>query len=180
MKIYYLPGRGGRLHTGLGEALLSRGLSLSGRETVGEFAALSFQDQIQLIAQDLKTDFWYESAEVIANSYGAYLFLHALTLLPAFPGKALLLSPIVGEFSNNDTGTHFLPPRAGQLKKLIQSGKYPRPECCQLHVGEADWQSNPQSVTELGELLNCEVKVIPAAGHMLPKEYVNKVLDVWL
>ncbi len=180
MKIYYLPGRGGRLHTGLGEALLSRGLSLFGRETVGEFAALSFQEQIELIAQDLKTDYWYESAEVIANSYGAYLFLHALTLLPAFPGKVLLFSPIVGEFSNNDTGTYFLPPRAGQLKKLIQSGKYPRPECCQCHVGKADWQSNPTSVLELGEFLNFDVKVVPAAGHMLPKEYVNQVLDVWL
>ena len=33
--IYYLPGHGGRLGTGLGEALLSRGYNVSGRETVG-------------------------------------------------------------------------------------------------------------------------------------------------
>ena len=31
MQLYYLPGRGGRLETGLGEALSSRGLTVSGR-----------------------------------------------------------------------------------------------------------------------------------------------------
>jgi hypothetical protein len=31
---YYLPGYGGRVHTGLGQALLSRGVDLAGRETV--------------------------------------------------------------------------------------------------------------------------------------------------
>ena len=35
--IYYLPGHGGRLGTGLGEGLLSRGFDVAGRETVGEF-----------------------------------------------------------------------------------------------------------------------------------------------
>ena len=42
MQLYYLAGRGGRLQTGLGEALTARGLAVSGRETVGEFARLSF------------------------------------------------------------------------------------------------------------------------------------------
>jgi hypothetical protein len=97
MQLYYLPGRGGRLETGLGEALTALGLAVSGRETVGDFARLSFQEQIELVAQDLKTDFWHEDSRVIANSYGAYLFLHAQTLLPAYVGKVLLLSPIVGE-----------------------------------------------------------------------------------
>ena len=75
--IYYLPGNRGRLDTGLGEELMSRGFSLSGRETLGEFRKLSFQEQIMQIAQDLQTEFWTEDARVIANSFGAYLFLHA-------------------------------------------------------------------------------------------------------
>jgi hypothetical protein len=40
MQLYYLPGRGGRLETGLGEALANQGLAVSGRETVGDFARL--------------------------------------------------------------------------------------------------------------------------------------------
>ena len=82
MQLYYLPGRGGHLATGLGEALAARGLAVSGRETVGDFACLSFQEQIELVAQDLKTNFWHEDSRVIANSYGAYLFLHAQPMPP--------------------------------------------------------------------------------------------------
>jgi hypothetical protein len=121
MNIYYLPGRGGRLETGLGEALLSRGLKVSGRETIGEFAKLSFPEQIELVAQDLKTHFLHEDAMVVANSFGAYLFLHAQTLMSPFPGKVLLLSPIVGEFANSESQTFFVPPRARQCNDFMQN-----------------------------------------------------------
>ena len=80
--IYYLPGHGGHIHTGLGEELTRRGLNVVGRETVGEFRRLPFQEQIELVADDLKTLFWREGDQVICNSFGCYLFLHAQTLLP--------------------------------------------------------------------------------------------------
>ena len=91
--IYYLPGHGGRLSTGLGEALLSRGYSVSGRETAGEFKDIPFSQQITIIAEDLKTHCWDEDARVIANSFGAYLFLNAQALMSPYVGKVLLLSP---------------------------------------------------------------------------------------
>ena len=70
--IYYLTGMGGRLDSGLGQALLSRGSEIAGRELVGEFRKLDFQDQIDHIADDLKSNHWSEEAHVIANSFGAY------------------------------------------------------------------------------------------------------------
>lgn len=160
--------------------MTSRGLNLSGRETVGDFVKLSFQEQIELVAQDLKNNFWHENSRVIANSFGAYLFLHAQTLLPPFIGKVLLLSPIVGEFSSNETGTHFIPPRSGRLAELMETGNYPSPTCCEIHVGELDWQSNPTSVARMGNFLKFPVNVVPKIGHMMPKDYVGKVLDRWL
>ena len=178
--LYYLPGRGGRLDAGLGTALIERNLLVSGRETVGEFAGLNFQEQIELVAQDIQAGFWHKEAKILANSFGAYLFLHAQTLMPAYIGKVLLLSPIVGEFSNNETGTHFVPPRSRKLKELAQAKKFPTPQSCEIHVGEQDWQSNPEHVSEFGRLLNISVTVVPRAGHMLPKEYVTTVLDQWL
>ena len=178
--IYYLPGRGGRLDAGLGTALIERNLLVSGRETVGEFAGLSFQEQIELVAQDIQAGFWHKEAKILANSFGAYLFLHAQTLMPAYIGKVLLLSPIVGEFSNNETGTHFVPPRSRTLTELAQAKKFPTPQSCEIHVGEQDWQSTPEHVSEFGRLLNISVTVAPRAGHMLPKEYVTTVLDQWL
>ena len=43
--IYYLTGMGGRLATGLGQALLDKGLDVTGRELTGEFwAAAGFAD----------------------------------------------------------------------------------------------------------------------------------------
>ena len=35
--IYYLPGHGGRITNGLGQALVRRGYEVVGRETVGDF-----------------------------------------------------------------------------------------------------------------------------------------------
>jgi pimeloyl-ACP methyl ester carboxylesterase len=180
MNIYYLPGRGGRLDTGLGEALLSRGLKVSGRETIGEFTKLSFPEQIELVAKDLKTHFWRDDAMVVANSFGAYLFLHAQTLMAPFPGRVLLLSPIVGEFTNSESQTFFVPPRARQLMELVLAGKYPSPKHYEIHVGEQDWQSNPDNVQALAKLMAWQVTIVPETGHMLPKTYVGTLLDRWI
>lgn len=178
--IYYLPGHGGRLETGLGEGLLTRGFEVVGRETVGKFRSLTFSQQVELIAQDLSSNFWHDEARVVANSFGAYLFLNAQAQLAPYVGHVLLLSPIVGEFSNEDTRMGFIPPQAGSLLKLATNGSYPVPLHCEIHVGEQDWQSNPNSVLELAGYLGLEVTVVPDAGHMLGKDYVSGVLDRWL
>ena len=95
-EIYYLPGMGGRLDLGLDKELLRCGFSLRGRETAGVFKKLNFKDQINALKQDLLGQFSTPEAHVIANSFGAYLFLHAQLELKPFPGRVLLLCPIVG------------------------------------------------------------------------------------
>ena len=171
--VYYLTGMGGRLDSGLGQGLLSRGCEISGRELVGEFRKLDFQEQIDHIVEDLRDNFWHEDARVIANSFGAYLFLHAQTQMPAYLGRLILLSPIVGEFANEETQMNFIPPRADKLLELARAGRFPVPKQCQVHVGSEDWQSNPVNVTTFGSMLGIPVTVVPNAGHMLPKESVG-------
>lgn len=178
--IYYLPGHGGRLGTGLGEGLASRGFEVAGRETVGDFRRLPFTEQVALVAQDLRLNYWQEDACVIANSFGAYLFLNAQAQLPAYVGHVLLLSPIVGEFSNDDTGMGFIPPHSEFLRNLVTSGRYPVPKHCEIHVGEHDWQCNPNDVIEFAGHLGVQVTIVPNTGHMLGKTYVSAVLDRWL
>lgn len=178
--IYYLPGHGGRLGTGLGEALLSRGYTVTGRETVDEFRTIPFSEQVAIIAEDLTSSHWHEDALVIANSFGAYLFLNAQALMKPFVGKVLLLSPIVGEFSTVDSKMGFIPPHSGRLAELAQAGTYPIPLHWEIYVGEQDWQSNPANVTAFAGLLGLSVMVVPKAGHMLGKEYVGALLDRWL
>jgi alpha-beta hydrolase superfamily lysophospholipase len=178
--VYYLTGMGGRLDTGLGQGLLSRGFEIAGRELVGEFRKLDFQQQVDLVVSDLQSNFWQEDARVIANSFGAYLFLHAQAQMEPYIGKVILLSPIVGEFSNEETRMNFIPPRADKLLQLARANIFPIPKQCEVHVGSEDWQSNPANVTTFGSMLGIDVTVVPNAGHMLPKEYVGDLLDKWL
>jgi alpha-beta hydrolase superfamily lysophospholipase len=177
---YYLPGAGGQITTGLGEGLTSRGWAAQGRETIGDFRKLPFQEQVDTIAEDLRQMFWREDAHVVAVSFGAYLFLHAQAQLPPFPGNVLLLSPIVGQFSSEEIGLGFIPPRADKLKKLADGDQFPTPLNCQIHVGSEDWQSNPENVLEFSNRLGIPVTVVPGLGHQLGKEYVGSVLDRWL
>lgn len=178
--IYYLPGRGGHLATGLGEGLRQRGFSVTGRETVGPFRDLSFQDQVDLVCSDLKEHFWSTDARVVAVSYGAYLFLHAQAQMEPYPGSVLLLSPIVGQFSNDEIQLGFIPPRAQKLRQLADAGTYSTPINCQIHVGSEDWQSNPKAVTSFGTKLGIPVTIAEGLGHQLGVDYVGPVLDKWL
>jgi len=178
--VYYLTGMGGRLEAGLGQGLLSRGFEIAGRELVGEFRKLDFQQQVDLVVSDIKSNFWREDARVIANSFGAYLFLHAQAQMEPYIGHVILLSPIVGEFSKEDARMNFIPPRADKLQQLVKAGSFPIPKHCQVHVGSEDWQSNPVNVLAFGSMLGIPVAVVKNAGHMLPKEYVGNLLDRWL
>lgn len=178
--IYYLPGHGGQLATGLGQGLMDRGFDVTGRETRGDFRALPFDEQLQIIADDLQSHFWDSRARVVCNSFGSYLFLHAQTLMPSFIGRVLLLSPIVGEFTSEQTRTSFSPPRPDRLKTLAKSGQFNAPVNCEIHVGEGDWQSIPANVQAFGRLTGISVTVVPDAGHDLGKAYVGPLLDRWL
>ena len=178
--LYYLPGHGGRVETRLGEALRHRGWAVTGRETVGEFRTLRFQDQVDTVAQDLTEHFWHEDAQVVCNSFGAYLFLHAQAQLNPFPGRVLLLSPIVGAFEDVEKQMHFRPPKAEHLMRLSAEGRYTTPSRIEIHVGELDWQSVPANVLGFAAPLGIPVTVAPGLGHMLGREYVGPLLDQWL
>lgn len=178
--IYYLPGYGGQLATGLGQGLMDRGFDVTGRETRGDFRNLPFDEQVRTVMQDLQDHFWHEHAQVVCNSFGSYLFLHAQAQLPAFVGRVLLLSPIVGEFTNEQSRTSFSPPRPERLKQLVQTGQFKSPVNCEIHVGEDDWQSIPGNVQALGRMTGISVTVVPSGGHDLGKEYVGSLLDRWL
>lgn len=178
--IYYLPGHGGQLATGLGQGLMDRGFNVTGRETRGDFRTLPFDEQVQTIVDDLQNHFWHEQALVICNSFGSYLFLHAQTQMPSFVGRVLLLSPIVGEFTNEQARTSFSPPRPERLKTLAETGQFNAPARCEIHVGEEDWQSIPANVQAFGRLTGIPVTVVPKGRHDLGKAYVEPLLDRWL
>lgn len=178
--IYYLPGRGGQIAAGLGEGLRQRGCAVTGRETTGAFRDLSFQEQIDIVCADLQGAFWDRNAHVVAVSYGAYLFLHAQAQMPPYPGSVLLLSPIIGQFSNDKVHMGFIPPRAQKLRQLADAGTYSTPLNCKIHVGSEDWQSNPEVVTSFGTKVGISITIANGRGHQLGVDYVGPLLDKWL
>lgn len=178
--VYYLPGRGGALHTGLGMGLEIRRCMVWGREIRDGFARLEFDEQVELIAGDIAQSLWHESNRIIANSYGGYLLLNALMRLPPYIGRILLLSPVIGAFSAESQKLTFVPPRAGAIQRQIELGAYPAPLNCHVHVGSEDWQSDPVAITRFGEQLAIPVTIVNGRGHMLGEDYVGGVLDKWL
>ena len=179
-RIYYLPGRNGELNAGLGMAIQQRGYQVEGREITSDFAGISFQEQINVIKVDLRDGYWESGSEVVAVSYGAYLLMHALSEMKSFPGKILLLSPILGGATDEKHYASFQPPRADRLMKRVYAGKFCKPESLEVHVGDGDWQSNPVRVAQLGEKIGADVFFASDTGHQLGSNYVSCVLDQWL
>lgn len=175
--VYYLPGMGGRLDTGLGRGIHDRNYKIVGRETLGEFQKLTFQDKIDTVKNDLEEYFWYPDAKVVANSFGAYLFLHAQLTMEPYPGQVLILSPIIGGANYDEKMMRFYPPRADVLMQTANDGSYPSPVNAQIHVGSEDWQSGPKAVKAFCDATRISVTIIEDEGHMLNINYVGGLLD---
>ena len=144
------------------------------------FMKLAFQAQLDLISRDLQDSFWHENAKVIAVSYGAYLLLHVLADLAPFPGHILLLSPVLGGFTDAKTMRDFSPPRSKRLMELSGNSDFPNPVKMEVHVGDQDWQSPSQMVIDFCNTVECEHTIVKGKGHELGKGYVGSVIDKWL
>jgi pimeloyl-ACP methyl ester carboxylesterase len=165
--IYYLPGRGGRLIGGLGSFLSGFG-TVVGRELAGDFAKLSFGEQVELLRADLSGQDYF----VVANSYGCYLLLNALFELPGYAGKILLLSPVLGDAENPETGMVYCPPRAQRFVESLRSGRLRLGAAMQVLVGSEDWQCNREGLGLLKGLDAVDVKEVEGEGHRIPASVV--------
>ena len=97
-------------------------------------------------------------------------------MLQAFVGKVVILSPIIGEAFDPATNRMYVPPRAGKLQRLIEQGGFNTPLNCEIHVGEHDWQANPNEVLKLASRTGFKVNIVPGSGHRLDCFYVGEVL----
>lgn len=169
MGIYYLPGRGGRLNGGLG-AFLSELGSVVGRELSGDFAKLSFAEQVEQVRLDLSGQDYF----VVANSFGCYLFLNAVIEMGGYGGRALLLSPVLGEAENPETGMIYRPPRATRLMDALREGALAFESHVRVLVGSEDWQCNREALGLMKGLKGVVVEEIEGEGHKLSREVVSR------
>ena len=177
MKIlYFLPGRGSSLNGRLGLELQSRGYDLHGRALEGDFAKLSFPEQVDHVASDLR-ELDGRDIPVIANSWGAYWALHALLQNQVSYSKVLLISPILGAVRGE--GRMFKPPLSKVMEQSINECRFPEMDLTIL-VGSGDWQSPQDRSRTLCNATNGHLVVADGKGHDLGRDTVCECLDNWL
>jgi len=170
--IYYLPGRDGRLKKGLGAFLQEECDQLVGREVSGDLKGLKFEEQLEVIQQDLLESHWHEGGQIVANSYGAYLLLHTLIDMEPYPGNIFLLSPILGAAQTQKF--FFRPPRAKRLLQSFEERTFPAPRSLSCIVGKFDWQSVPERCVDLCDAVNGRLNVVPDGNHVIDPELVQE------
>ena len=160
----------------LGLELQKRGYELHGRALDGDFAKLSFSEQVEHIAADLR-ELSDIDAPLIANSWGAYWALHAILQIQECHARILLISPILGAVRGE--GRMFKPPLSKVMERSIDERLFPDINLTVL-VGSEDWQSPRDRCEALCSALQGDLIVAEGRGHDLGREVVTDLLNKWL
>jgi hypothetical protein len=176
---YLLPGKYEDLNGHLGSVISRLGFRILGRELTPEFTGLWFQEQLDLIRADLEQLPWSSTDLLLGRSLGGYLLLHTLSEMSSFPGKVLLLSPVLGAAMAQTEQGIFVsrPPRADLLLQLVASGAFPVPGAVEIHTGMEDHGCDPRLAREFAAALpRCALRLVAEAGHELGEAYVESVV----
>ena len=179
--VYLLPGRGGSLNGELGQVIISLGYNIYGREVREAFEMYPIGKQTEIICNDIKSSFWGKEFRLVAHSYGGYLMMHAmLEFLPeVYPGKILLLSPVLG-ISRNINGTGSRPPRAKRILESAEKGYLDQLDI-EIHTGDKDIGCDYKLAEKIcSHMKKTKLTIIKDAPHDIGKGYTIGVLKNFL
>jgi hypothetical protein len=148
-KLRYITGRGGSATQGLSLYLSTLVEDYQALANNSELHKLSIDEQINVIR-----GFCEPATHIIANSYGAYLWL--LSRIDAAPSSApvLLLSPVMGRSVDPEKMILSRPPRLGGLETAISDGRVCVPTSISVYTGQndpiCDYQTAQKQCARLG------------------------------
>jgi len=176
--IYLIPGRNVKFSGLIGSLIIENGHAILGREVVDTFSKLRISEQTKLIQEDITTHFWHQEAKLVAQSYGAYLLIHALIEMETpFPGKVLLLSPVLGASSSATNKVVACPPRHKKLIQTARENKLPHLDI-EVHTGEHDNGCDPLLAQEIFTTIpTSRFHIVKNMGHNLEVDYVRAALN---
>ncbi|NPA50163.1 MAG: hypothetical protein GXO02_00860 [Epsilonproteobacteria bacterium] len=180
-EVYFLPGRRSKLTGTIGQIISDLGYKIYGREVLGEFEVYPIQKQIEIIANDIKSNFWDKEAKIIGRSYGGYLIMHTIIeLLPdIFPGKILLLGPVLGK-SHFRKGYCSRPPRAYKLLKYAKEKKLD-PFNIEIYTGKEDIGCDYKLAEEIfKDAKNSKLHILENITHYFPHELNYQIIKSFL
>jgi hypothetical protein len=176
-RAYLVPGRGEPLDGPVCSALHAAGVKVEGREWA-TLAGMRFGEQLAAIQGDIHPGWWDERALLVGESYGGYLLMHTLAGLPAFPGRVVLLSPVLGVGQSADGWYASRPPRAGKLREMVERGAFPAPRVLEVHMGSEDAGGDVWELERLvSGIAGARCQIVPGAPHRLPSSYLTSVFE---
>jgi len=175
---FYITGRGGSIHEGLGSFLESRSHLVSGIALSPQFLQKPFEEQLAAI-QSHFIRIERNRIPVIANSYGAYLLLNSLIGLPALQASVLILSPVVGTLVS--ALGYFKPPYANRIPAALNDGTLHKPARFDICCGSLDNQCDLVALETVAKTLNADrYSILEGQGHMIEKHLVAHAVDAFL
>jgi pimeloyl-ACP methyl ester carboxylesterase len=179
--VFLVPGRWEGLDGVMGRIISSLGFAVKGRAITPEFLSLWFSEQLNMVEADLRSGFWDVHAALVGHSYGAYILLHALAAMPSFPGRVLLISPVLGPGVTESKNYCVMPPRADRLLETARKGEFPNPGYLEIHTGAMDRGCDPPMAQEFASCIgNVRLYIVPDVGHKLPEDYILGVMREFL
>ena len=174
--IRYITGRDGSGVGGLSAYLATLDDDYDVLPIDSDFLRRDIQGQIDTV-RDFTT---VEAANVIANSYGAYLLLLSLIDQAPLAIRILLLSPVLGRAISEERMLFSRPPRERKLHGAISEQRLGMPDHLEIVTGAEDEICDPALARQVGEQLGISVSILPDEGHMLNATKVAAAVDRFL
>ena len=172
----YITGRGGSGTGGLSAYLKTLDDNYAVLPIDAGFLQHDIQGQIDTVRKFIQRD----TANVVANSYGAYLLLLALIDQPPSNIRVLLLSPVLGRAISEERMLFSRPPREKSLHKAIAEQRLGMPSHLEIVTGAEDDICDPALARLVGQQLGISVSILPNEGHMLNATKVAAAVNRFL
>ena len=168
----YITGRAGNGVGGLSAHLKTLDDDYDVLAIDAEFLQQDIQGQIDTVREFVQQD----TANVVANSYGAYLLLLALIDQPPLNIRVLLLSPVLGRAISEERMLFSRPPRENTLHKAIAEQRLGMPDHLEIVTGQEDEICDPVLAWRVSEQLGIKVSILSNEGHMLSADKVSHAM----
>lgn len=179
-RVIYITGRGGDANKGLGAYLKTLDTNRIGLSMNSQFLKLDFQNQVDVVSK-LIGEFDSSNTRIIANSYGAYLCLHALIDAPSYLSHFLLLSPAIGAALNEQTLAYSRMPGCQKYNFAVAEERLTKPASLAIYIGDKDDGYDPQLFSDLCSALDVGPHyVVEGQGHSLGNIFVQKLVSQFL
>lgn len=176
MKLRYITGRGGSV---------TQGLSLYLSTLVDDYQALANDADLHRLSVDeqinIVTEFCKPATHLIANSYGAYLWL--LSRINSAPSdtRVLLLSPVMGRAVDPQQMLSSRPARLRGLESAISEGRLILPHKVRVVTGRDDDVCTYKTViVQSGKLGIEDLSIIEGEGHNMSHALVSETVAEFL